>query len=74
MKKQSLGHDNIEVADTLNNIGCCLAKRGNYDGALGLFDQALAIYLHTYDERHPDIVNTQRNIESVHQQKINSFH
>lgn len=73
MKKQYLGHDHAEVADTLNNIGCCYGKRGDFEGALDLFNQALDIYSRTYDGQHPDVVNTQRNIESVHEQKINSF-
>ena len=52
-----------------NNLGSAWQDKGEYDKAIGYFEQALASDLRTYDEAHPTVARDRNNLGGAWQDK-----
>ncbi|CAJ1970361.1 unnamed protein product [Cylindrotheca closterium] len=65
MKTEDLGEDDLEVAETLYQLGGVLRTEGNFSEALEKLKRALAIRVAKLGENHADIADTYRAIGSI---------
>jgi tetratricopeptide (TPR) repeat protein len=53
MRREVLGPEHPDVAETLSSLGDLLKAQGHYDDAEPLYQEALAILRSRFDETHP---------------------
>ena len=62
IQRMCYGFESLEYARTLNAIAGCLGNQGDFDGALNVWLDVLAIYHQLkYDSNHPDVIALERN-------------
>jgi tetratricopeptide (TPR) repeat protein len=62
IRKQTLGENHADTAQSYHNIAYNLNKQGRYDEAEPIYHKALAIRKQTLGENHPDTAESYNNI------------
>ena len=63
MYEKVLGKEHISTAATYSNIGLVMKNKGDYEEALSMYRQCLAIREKTLRTDHPKIARTYNNID-----------
>jgi eukaryotic-like serine/threonine-protein kinase len=65
LRRQTLGEEQVEVAQSLNNLAEVLHKKSNYEAAEPLYRQALALQRKLLGQQHPDVAESLDNLAMV---------
>ena len=69
LRRQSLGNERVEVAQSLQNLANVLEDKGDYTKAETLYREALAIRRTLLGNEHPDVAGTLNNLALILQDK-----
>ncbi len=66
---EQFGSTDTRVATTYNNLGLVLHEQGNYLGAKGYYERALAVWEQTLGPEHAEVATALHNLAEIYQQE-----
>ncbi len=68
VRRQTLGDDHPDVADSVNTLAVLHSYQGDYEGAVKLYDEALVLRRAAYGENHQKMAETYNDVGETFRQ------